>query len=104
VIRRRPRHQRHIGRALENLFAFLLGHAAEHAKRLAFLFIFLVIGEPVEHFLFRLVADGAGIVEHQVGLFDRLHLPIAFLQQRPHNLFGVVDVHLAAKGFEVERL
>src|SRR5258705_69904 len=32
------------------------------------------------------------------------HLPIPLRQQRPHNLLRVVDIHLAAKSFEVERL
>ncbi len=64
----------------------------------------LVIGEAIENFLLGLVADRAGVVENQIGLFDRLDLPIAFLHERPHDLFGVVDVHLAAESFEVERL
>ena len=63
AVGRRSRHQRHIRSALENLFAFLLGHAAEHAKRLALLLKFLVIGEPVKNFLLRLVADRARVVQ-----------------------------------------
>ncbi len=103
-VRRRSADQRNVGRALENLFALLLRDAAQHAKRLALLFILLVIGEPVENFLLGLVADGAGVVENQVGLLDRLHLAIAFLHQRADDLFGVVCIHLAAEGFEVESL
>ena len=68
------------------------------------LFVFLVIGEPVENLLLSLVPDGAGIVENQVGLLDRLHLPIAFLYQRADDLFGIVHIHLTAEGFEVEGL
>ena len=35
--------------------------------------------------------------------FDRVHLSIAFLQQRADDFLGVVSVHLAAEGFEVKR-
>ena len=34
AVRSRTGNQRHIGRALENLLAFLLGDAAQHAERL----------------------------------------------------------------------
>jgi hypothetical protein len=44
--------------------------------------LILVVGEAVEHFLFRLVADGASVGLHQIGLLDRVRLSIAFLQQR----------------------
>ena len=88
--------------ALENLFAFLLGHAAEHAKLLALGQQLLVVGETMKDFLLRLVADGAGVVENQVGLLDRFHLAVAFVHQRANDFFRVVDVHLAAEGFEVE--
>jgi len=90
--------------ALENLFAFLLGYAAEHSKLFALLEQFLVIVQPVENFLFGLVPDGAGVVENQVGLLDRLHLLIAFVQQRADDFFGVMHVHLAAEGFQVKGL
>ena len=91
-------------RALENLFAFLLGHAAQHAKLLALFQQLLVIGEPIEDLLLRLVADGASVVQNQVSLLDRLHLPVALMHQRANDLFRVMHVHLAAEGFEVEGL
>jgi len=34
--------------------------------------------------------------------FGRLDLGIALLEERADDLFGVVDIHLAAEGFEVE--
>jgi hypothetical protein len=71
AIRRRSADQRHIRSALENLFAFLLGDAAQDAETFALLLVFLVIGEAVEDFLLGLVADGAGVIEHQSGFFDR---------------------------------
>ena len=77
AVRRRSAHQRHIRRALENLFALLLRDAAEHAELLALFLQLLVVGEPVKDLLLGLVADGAGVVEHQAGLFDRLDLAVA---------------------------
>ena len=65
---------------------------------------FLVVGEAVEDFLLRLVPDGAGVVEDQVSFFDGFHLAVAFVDQRADDFFGVMGIHLAAKGFEVERL
>jgi len=91
-------------RALENLFAFLLGHAAQHSKLLALGQQFFVVRQPMEHFLLRLIPDGAGVVQNQVGLLDRLHLAIAFMHQGADDFFRVMHVHLAAEGFEVEGL
>ena len=88
--------------ALENLFAFLLRHAAEHAELFALGQELLVVRQTMENFLLRLVADGAGVVENQVGLLDRFYLFISFVDERADDLFGVVDVHLATEGFEVE--
>ncbi len=65
--------------AFENLFAFLLRDAAEDSELFALLEEFLVIVEAVENFLLRFVADGAGVVENQVGLLDRVDLSIAFV-------------------------
>src|SRR5438105_9724697 len=48
AVRSRSSDQRHVWRALENLVAFLLRHAAEHTKLLALRLKFLVVGEPVE--------------------------------------------------------
>ena len=64
----------------------------------------LVIVEAIENFLLRFVPDGAGVVENQVGLLDGLYLLVSFVDERANDLFGVVDVHLAAEGFEVESL
>ena len=104
AVRRRAAYQRNIRRALENLLAFLLRHAAQHAELLALLLQLLVVVQAVEDFLLGLVADGAGVVENQSGFFDGLNLPVALGNQRPHDLFRVMGIHLAAKGFEVKRL
>ena len=88
--------------AIENLFAFLLRYATEDSELLALLEEFLVIVEAVENLLLRFIADGAGVVENQVGLLDRVYLLIAFVDQRADDFFRVMDVHLAAEGFQVE--
>ena len=87
---------------LEDLFTFLLRDAAQNAEFLALRLELFEVGEPVKHLLLSLIADGARIVENQIGLLDRLDLPIAFLDERPDDLFRVVDVHLAAESFEVK--
>src|SRR6516165_6603092 len=90
--------------ALENLFAFLLGHAAEHPKLLSLFLKLLVVGEAVEDFLLGFVANGAGVVEDEVGFIDGRNLAVALGDERPNDFFGVMDVHLAAKSFEVKSL
>ena len=61
--------ERHIGRSLEDLFALLLGDATEHAEALAGFVQLLVVVEAVEDLLLGFVADGAGVVEDQAGVF-----------------------------------
>jgi hypothetical protein len=104
VVRSRPGDQRNVGRALEDLFALLLGDAAQNGKALPFLVQLLEIGQPMEDFLLGFVADRAGVVNDEVGVLFALHLRITFGDERSHDLFGVVEVHLAAEGFDVKRL
>ena len=89
-------------RAVEDLLAFLLRHAAEHAEDLALPGLALEVLQAVEDLLLGLVADAAGVVEHESGFFGRFHLRVALRQQRADDLFGVVGIHLAAKCFDVE--
>ena len=88
--------------AFEYFFAFLLGDAAEDSEFLALFEELLVIVEAVENFLLGFVPDGAGVIEDQVGLLDGLYLPVAFVNERANDFFGVVHIHLAAEGFQVE--
>src|SRR5580704_11392603 len=90
--------------ALENLFAFLLRHAAQHAKLLALGHELLIVRQSMEDFLLRLIPDGASVVQNQVSLLHRLHLPVPLMHQCANDLFRVMHIHLAAKGFEVKRL
>ena len=75
------------GRLLENLVALLLRHAAEDAEFLALRLKLLVVVEAVEDLLLGLVADGAGVVEHQPGLFDRRNLAIPLLHRACRSPF-----------------
>ena len=88
-------------RALENFLAFLLCHASQYAEDLAFAGA-LEILQTVENLLLRLVANAAGIVEHQIGGFRRLHLVVALCQQGADDFFRVMRIHLATEGFDVE--
>ena len=69
AVRCRAGDQRDIGRALENLLAFLLGHAAQHGKLLALLLQLLDVIQTVEDFLLGLIANRAGVIEDEVGIF-----------------------------------
>ncbi len=100
----RPRDQRNIRGALEDFFAFLLGHAAQHGKALPFFVQRLVIVQAIEDLLLGLVADRAGVVQDQRGFNLRFDLAIALMHQRPNDFFRVMDVHLAAEGLNVKRL
>ena len=90
--------------SLEDLFAFLLCHASEDPENLALRLVFLVIGKPVKNFLFGFVADRAGVVKDEAGLFDGRNLAVPLPHQRADHLFGVMHIHLATEGFEVKRL
>src|SRR5687767_8734095 len=87
----------------ENPLAFLLRHAPEHSEGFALTRLALELLEPVKHFLFGLVANAARVVEHQFGCLRRLHLAVALPLERADHLFGVVHVHLATEGFDIER-
>src|SRR5215831_8145642 len=85
-------------RAIKNLLAFLLGHTPDHRDNLA---LFKVL-QPVEDFLFRLVANAAGIKKKVVRLVRRPDLRIAFLQQSTDDLLGVMGIHLTPKSLNVK--
>ena len=96
--------QRDVGRAVEDFFALLLGDAAEHGELLAFALQALVFIQPVEDFLFGLVADGAGVIEDQSGVGLVLDAQVAFVLQCADDFLRVMGVHLAAKRLDIESL
>ena len=100
----RARHQTHERRALEYSLAFLLRHAPEYAENLAASVIFLELLQPMENFLFGLVANAAGVVHHQPGGLRRIDLRIPAVSQRADDLLRIVRIHLAPEGLDVEGL
>ena len=60
--------ERDIGSSLEDLVAFLLGHAADDGEALAFTLKLFVLVQAMKDLLLRFVADGAGVVEDQAGV------------------------------------
>src|SRR5262252_620717 len=91
-------------RFLEDLFALLLGHAAQDGKLLTLRLQFLVVVETMENLLLRLVTNGAGVVEDEVSLFYRIHLAISLAHERTDDFLRVMHVHLAAEGLDVKGL
>ncbi len=94
--------ERDVGRAVEDFFAFLLGDTAEDGEALPFPRELLVVVESVEDLLLGFVADGAGVVEEQVCVQLSLDLGVSLLFEGADDLFGVMCVHLAAEGLEIE--
>src|SRR5260370_8695496 len=54
------------------------------------------------HFLYRLLANMAGVEDDEVGVPGVERLGKALGRQRVRHTMGIVDVHLAAEGFYVE--
>ena len=50
------------------------------------------------------VADGAGVVEDEAGVGFVLDAGVTLLFEGADDFFGVMGVHLAAEGFDVEGL
>ena len=90
-----------MGGTVEDFLAFLLGDAAQEGNDLVLSRILQVL-EAVEDLLLRFVADAAGVVEDVVGSFGGLDLRVAGIDQRADYLFGVMCVHLAPEGLDVE--
>jgi len=95
---------RDVGGAVEDLRAFLLGYAADDGEALPFSVEFLVLIEAMKDFLLGLVADGASVVKDEAGVGFVGGLGVALVQERAYNFFGVVSIHLTAKGFDVKSL
>jgi len=103
-VRRRSGNHRDIRRALEDSLPFLLRHTAQDNESFTRSMQFLVIVQPIEDFLFRLVADGAGVVQDQVGGSLGIYLGIALMTQSADDFLRVMYVHLAAESLEIKRL
>ena len=79
-----------------------LRDAAKDAEDLVLHSLAFEVLEAAEDLLFGLIADAARVVEDEPRVFRRRHLCIALGQQSADHLFGVVGIHLAAEGFDVE--
>ena len=90
--------------ALEDLLALLLRYAPEYAENLALARSALELVEPVKNLLFRLIADAASVVKHQLGVRRLRNLRVALRQQGTNDLLRVVGVHLTAECFDIKRL
>ena len=106
----RPEHQVDGRRPAHHLLTLGLGDAAadgdQHAAAGAG-FLFLQQAQPA-HFridlLGRLLADVAGVEDHQVGVFRRIGRLIAQRRQNVGHARRVIDVHLAAIGLDMQPL
>src|SRR5439155_965726 len=102
AVRRRSADHGNVRCALENFLALLLGDTSQDGEFLSLRLKLFVIGEAMKDLLFGLIADGAGVVEDEAGVFDGRNLAIALGNERADDFLGVMDIHLAAEGFEVE--
>ena len=106
VVGLRADHQVDDRRAPQDLLAFGLGDAAgdaDHhfAARALALQLQLTDAAELGIDLFRgLLANVAGVEEHQIGLADGVGRDVAALGQRIAHALRVVDVHLAAIGLD----
>jgi hypothetical protein len=105
VQRLRTKHQIHVRCPLDDGGAFLRGDAAADSDdhRLAAGFERLPAAQLAEHLFLRLLANGAGVDQHDIGLFG----VVGQLQpfgggQHVGHLGRVVLVHLATVGLDVE--
>src|SRR5580704_2452772 len=102
----RAAHQAYPGGALENLLAFLLRHATEHADHFAGFAAKIIsrieFAEARKNFLRSFFANAAGIVEDEASFVRRGHLAISAPQEHAGHLLGIVLVHLAAECLDVE--
>src|SRR5262249_23385434 len=103
AIARGTANEAHPGRAMKNLFAFLLGDAAKDTNFLGLSGHFAKFAQAGKDFLRCFFADAAGVIEDKGCSFDGIDLAIAARKKHAGNFFGIVFIHLAAKGFEIER-
>src|SRR6185437_6718749 len=99
----RSAHETDPGRALENVFTFLLSQAAENADD----FIFrdsTPFAEARKDFLRRFFADAASVVQHKVRFRRIRRGRVSTIKQHARHFFGIMHVHLAAEGFDEKAL
>ena len=104
VIAGRAANQAHVRRLLEDFFAFVLRHAAQHAEDFTLGFLPFEIGEPRKDLLLGFVSDAAGVVENEPRRHGVGNFLVTLREQRATHFFAVVNIHLTAESFQIERL
>ena len=99
-----PDHQVHPGHLLQQRGAQALRHAADHAEDAAGPLVALQLAHPPDHPLLGVVAHGAGVDQHDVGVRRLLGPHVALPAEHPEHELGVGHVHLAAVGLDVDPL
>src|SRR5262245_29620350 len=108
MIALRPHHEIDRRRATDDLLSLSLGHAARDRDGHAAPF---VCGRLLEHadaaelgidLVRRLLADVAGIEDDEIRVVGTGGFDEAFGCEHVRHTMGIVDVHLAAEGFDVE--
>ena len=95
----------HVGSALQNTVAFLRRHAPAHGDAHFGMKLLHVANatEIREDLLLRLFADGAGIDDDEIRLFEVFRTFVSLLVgQKVRKTGGVVIVHLAAEAAQIE--
>ena len=65
---------------------------------------FFVAAKATVRLVRGLAADAAGVDHHHIGLFGLIGLDIGMLAKKLGHDLGITLIHLAAKGFNVEKL
>ena len=101
MIGQRTDHHIDSGRAPGNLLALGLRHAASRDDH----GLVRPLLQPADvgiELLAGLFTDMAGVQHHDVGVFGRVGRRHALLAKQIRHAGGVIDIHLAAEGFDVE--
>ena len=98
----RPEHHIDNGRAGNDFCPFRLCHTASHANHHMFVLLLERFQAPQFgiDFLSRFFANMTGVQNHHIGLISRRNRAIAGLGQCFFHALAVIDIHLAAIGFD----
>ena len=96
--------QIHPWHLLEQRGAQPLRHAADDAEHPAGALVPLELAHPADHPLLGVVADRAGVDQHDIGVRRLLGADVALTAEQAEHQLGVGHVHLAAVGLDVDAL
>src|SRR5262249_34850054 len=98
----RTEHQIDLRQALDELFALLLSDATRNGDQQVLLGLLqeAQAADLAAQFLLRLFSHTAGVEQHEIRVFGRIHLRVAGRAQDLADPLGIVQVHLAAEGDE----